>query len=175
MTPHAESWFASGGNILTCKRFIISFIWWGFAALLPVRVSLHAQTVDLNPLHLSPDHATVSVADLDKECHWYQNVLGFHESKRLRRSPERELCYLTIPGYRLDLLSQKGSIRHQVTTGALEQGWMNVVFKSSDIDGAYKHLAAQGIDVKVDRREDGTIEHLTFFDPEGNEIGIAPE
>ena len=159
---------------MTQNRSIIAFVWLVLVASLPVRFLLHAQAADLNLLRLSPDHATVSVADLDKECQWYQSVLGFHETRRTKRSPERELCYLTIPGYRLDLLSQKGSVRHQILTGGLEQGWMNIVFKTSDIDGAYKHLSALGINVRVDRKPDSTIEHLTFFDPEGNEIGIAP-
>ncbi len=116
----------------------------------------------------------MSVSDWDKECQWYQKVLGFRQLKEPKQGPERKICYLTIPGYRLDVLWQKGSVRHQITTGSLEQGWLNIEFKSSDMDGAYKYLTEQGIKVTVDRAANSSIAHLKFLDPEGNEIGITP-
>jgi catechol 2,3-dioxygenase-like lactoylglutathione lyase family enzyme len=159
---------------MSCKRFIISFVWLLPVILLSGHVLLSAQTANDNPHHLSPDHATVSVADWDKECQWYQRVLGFHELKQAKRGPDRQICYLGIPGYRIDVLWQKGSIRHQVTTGSLEQGWLNVELKTSDIDAVYKYITEQGIKVTVDRGENSSIQHLKFLDPEGNEIGITP-
>jgi len=42
---------------------------------------------ELNPLNLTPHHATISVADLDKESQWYATVLGFEKSKP-RLSPK---------------------------------------------------------------------------------------
>jgi catechol 2,3-dioxygenase-like lactoylglutathione lyase family enzyme len=158
---------------VTFNRFIISFSLWAYVPLLSALVFLQAQTEDRNPHHFSPDHATVSVADWDKECQWYQRILGFHELKTAKLGPDRKICYLGIPGYRVDVLWQKGSVRHQVTTGSLEQGWLNIELKTSDIDGVYKFLVDQGIDVKVDRGENSSIQHLKFLDPEGNEIGIT--
>ena len=156
------------------KQFIIALSRWSLLLFLSIQYTLPAQTADHNPLHLSPDHATVSVADWDKECQWYKHVLGFEDLKPAKVGPERQICYLHVPGYRLDVLWQKGSRRHQVTTGSLEQGWLNIEFKTSDIDGVYKFLIAQGINVTVDRGDGSSLQHLKFLDPEGNEIGITP-
>ena len=158
---------------MNCRKFVISPVQCLVMILAPVQVLLHAQTAGRNPLRLSPHHATVSVADWDKECQWYQRVLGFYELKPPKREQDRKICYLGIPEYRLDVLWQKNSMRHQVTTGGLEQGWLNVEFETSDINRAYKYLIGQGIEVKVDRDEGSSIQHLKFRDPEGNEIGIT--
>lgn len=141
---------------MTSRELIIAFGLWASVALPTAQVVLHAQIAEVNPFHLSSDHATASVADLDREYQWYQQVLGFRELKPPKREPEREVRYLSIPGYRLDLVWQKGSVRHQVTPGPLEQGWLNLCFKTSDIDLIYKHLIELGIKVKVDRRPQGT-------------------
>ena len=157
---------------MTSKRFNITFGCLALAALLPVGVPLHAQTAEANPFRLSPDHATVSAADAAKECQWYERILGFHEMKS-----DQQSCRLSIPAFRLDILTRKGSVKPPVTTGTSQQGWLNIVFKTSDIEGLYKHLVEQGITVKVDADKvtHAPIGHLTFQDPEGNEIGIAPE
>jgi catechol 2,3-dioxygenase-like lactoylglutathione lyase family enzyme len=155
------------GQLISFARRVVSI-----AAIVPA--TLYAQTADSNPLHLAPHHATVSVADWAKECQWYQHVLGFHPLKPAKDQPDKKICYLGIPGYRLDVLWQKGSIRHQETTGSLEQGWLNVEFQTSDIEGVDKYLAQQGINVTVDRGDGSSIQHLKFQDPEGNEIGINP-
>jgi hypothetical protein len=89
-----------------------------------------AQTVGANPLQLAPHHATISVANMDAESLWYQRVLRFTESSRNERGHGRLVCHLTIPGYRIDLLSQPGSARHQQASNGLEQGWLNIVFQT---------------------------------------------
>lgn len=126
-----------------------------------------------NPLGLSAHHATISVANMEAESLWYQRVLGFHETTHTQRGPDRYVDHLLIPGYRLDLITQTGSARHQVLPDGQEQGWFNIVFGTASIEAAYKHLVAEGISVRVDRDKNSAIEHLTFHDPEGNEIGIA--
>jgi len=166
-TTRQWEFIGSKGGILTYKKFIISFAWCLFLIAAPVQALLHAQTAVRNPLHLSADHTTVSVSDWDKECQWYQHVLGFYEFKPAKREADKKICYLNIPGYRVDILWQKGSVRHQVTTGSLEQGWLNLEFNSSDRDGVYKYLIKQGIKVEI-----GGEGNLKFLDPEGNEIGI---
>ena len=135
---------------------------------------LMAQATNVNPLHLSPHHATLSVADMDAESLWYQRVLGFHETTRTQRGPNRLVCHLLVPGYRLDLITENGSTRHGGPDG-LEQGWFNIVFQTPSLEAAYKYLAAQGINPRVDRDAHSAMEHLTFHDPEGNEIGFTAE
>jgi catechol 2,3-dioxygenase-like lactoylglutathione lyase family enzyme len=134
-----------------------------------------AQSSNSNPLKLSPHHATASVADLNKEVAWYERVLGFQRSKLLGEGTDFQMYQMAMPGYRIDLVQQKGSSRQHNAQGAFVQGWLHVVFKTPDIDAAYKHLIAQETDVKAFRDERGAITRLTFHDPEGNELEIVRE
>lgn len=133
-----------------------------------------AADVGTNPLQLSPDHATASVADLDKESLWYQQVLGFVETKRFRGGDEFEVRNLSLGGYRIDLVRHKGSSRPQGVEGYFKQGWMHVVFRSPAIDADYQRLIELGTDVKADRTPESLIARLVLHDPEGNELEIVP-
>ena len=147
-------------------------------AALPACGPALGQTADANPLKLSPHHATLSVADLDGESRWLERVLGFQVLMRDEASPDFKLRQMGIPGYRIDLVWQKGSARHRQAAGGLEQGWLHVVFKSPQIDKDYRWLVSQKTDVKAYKHgqasEDQTgFNRLTFHDPEGNEIEIV--
>jgi catechol 2,3-dioxygenase-like lactoylglutathione lyase family enzyme len=135
--------------------------------------SAAAQSVDPNPFQLAPDHATASVADLDKECAWYERVLGFQELSRGGQA-DFQVRHLGIPGYRIDLVWQKGSSRPQGDTGALRQGWFHVVFKTDAIDVAFSRLMTLGTDVTANRTLQGAITRLIVHDAEGNELEIVP-
>lgn len=134
-----------------------------------------AASKQLNPLRLSPHHVTASVADLEKEASWYERVLGFERSKLLGNPQDFSMYQMTMPGYRIDLVSQKGSTRQHGKTGAFEQGWLHVVFKTPDINTAYKWLVAQGTDVVAHRDQNDAITRVTFHDPEGNELEIVAQ
>ncbi len=132
-----------------------------------------ARAADLtNPLQLTPDHATASVADLDKESRWYERVLGLRVVNRLRNPAGFDVLQMAIPGYRIDLVSAKGSVRRSQGPGALNQGWLHVVLRTPAIDAAYAHLMSEGVEVKVLRDAKSSITRLTFHDPEGNELEI---
>ena len=132
-----------------------------------------AQSSKLNPLDLSANHVTASVANLEQEAAWYERVLGFHRSALLGGRKDFGLYQMTMPGNRIDLVWQMGSARHQQTKGRMEQGWLHVVFNTPDLKAAYEYLVAQGTDVTIERNEDQKIVHLTLHDPEGNEIGLV--
>jgi len=134
-----------------------------------------AQSNKVNPLHLSTNHFTASVADLERETDWYERVLGFRRSKLLGGRKDFGLYQMTMPGNRIDLVWEQGSSRHRQSEGRLEQGWLHVVFNTPDLNVAYQYLVAQGTDVKIDRDEQQRIVHLTLHDPEGNEIGLVTE
>jgi catechol 2,3-dioxygenase-like lactoylglutathione lyase family enzyme len=133
-----------------------------------------AQASAKSPLQLTPDHATLSVADLEKEVAWYGRVLGFKVAERFKMGDDAQVCHMTISGYRIDLSWRKGSVRHRVLDGDMEQGWMHIVFKTPNIDAAYNQLVAQQADVKEYKNKDSTINRLIIHDPEGNEIEIQP-
>ena len=76
------------------------------AALVMTAFASTALCAEPNPLKLTPHHATISVADLDKESRWYASVLGFEKSNPFD-IPDSKGCWMVIPGYRVDLIQQK--------------------------------------------------------------------
>lgn len=62
----------------------------------------------INPLRLSPNHVTASVADLEREANWYEQVLGFRRSAKLGARKDFALYQMTMPGNRIDLVWQGG-------------------------------------------------------------------
>ena len=141
-----------------------------FLMLPPGRAA--AQAVAENPLGLAPDHATISVADLARERDWYASVLGFKEMNHIERGSDFAISMMAIPGYRIDLVWQRGSSRSKHGTGDFEQGWRHIVFSTSIIDQDYKQLVALHTDVKADRDSNSAITRLLLHDPEGNEFEI---
>ncbi len=133
------------------------------------------QSSKANPLNLSTNHMTASVANLELEAEWYERVLGFHRSKLVGGRKDFGLYQMTMPGIRIDLVWQMGSSRHQKMTGRLEQGWLHLVFNTPDLKAAYRYLVAQRTDVRIERDAQQRIVHLTLHDPEGNEIGLVNE
>lgn len=124
-----------------------------------------------NALKLTPHHATISVADLDKESQWYASVLGFEKSNSFD-SPDSKGCWMVIPGYRVDLIQQKGSSRKDTQLGLLRQGWLHVVFQTPIMEEALRRLQAAGTDVKSFKDNDGHLQRLILHDPEGNEVEL---
>ena len=51
-----------------------------------------AQAKQHNPLHLSCNHVTASVSNLEREAAWYERVLGFHRSKLLGAAGRISAC-----------------------------------------------------------------------------------
>jgi catechol 2,3-dioxygenase-like lactoylglutathione lyase family enzyme len=143
-----------------------------FVALMPW-MSAAAQTDDSNPLKLVPDHATASVADLDKESAWYGRVLGFREVSRFQ-GPDFEVRHLGIPGYRIDLAWQKGSSRNHAAKSYQQQGWLHVVFRTDTLEADYRRLMELGTDVRADKNSESRVSRLILHDPEGNELEIVP-
>jgi catechol 2,3-dioxygenase-like lactoylglutathione lyase family enzyme len=142
---------------------------------------------------LVPDHAAISVADINREAEWYERVLGFKILNKytehvthstVPENPDFMNWHLAIPGYRIDLVQYKGSKRPPpVDPVYLQQGWVHVVFHVDDVAAALKTLLA--LQVKVDVTylcdhnvrqatpcENGVPIQLYFFDPEGNQLEI---
>jgi catechol 2,3-dioxygenase-like lactoylglutathione lyase family enzyme len=132
-----------------------------------------AQAPADTPLQLTPDHATVSVADLDREVAWFQRVLGFKVAERIKGA-DFEVVHMTIPTFRIDVSAHKGAVGHRGPDPGMELGWMHIVFKTPDIEAAYNQLVALQADVKEYKNKDSTINRLLVHDPEGNEIEIQP-
>ena len=135
-----------------------------------------AVDAEINAMHLSLHHVTLSVIDVTRESEWYERVLGFRESRHLRRLPDFESIMVDIPGYRIELAWQKGSYRPRSSRPSLQQGWLHMVFQTSVIDETYRRLIALGVEVNAERSPDThTLRRMTIFDPEGNEIEISAQ
>jgi len=140
------------------------------AALAMTGIVSSVRGAEPNPLKLTPHHATISVADLDKESQWYASVLGFEKSSPFDNADSKG-CWMVIPGYRVDLIQQKGSSRQDTRLGLQRQGWLHVVFQTPMIEEALRRLQVAGTDVKA-FDYDGHLQRLILHDPEGNEVEL---
>ena len=122
---------------------------------------------------LVPDHATLSVENVEREAEWFERVLGFKPLSKSNANPDFINWHLVIPGYRIDLIKFKGSKRPAPQESPyLQQGWTHVVFHVEDVAAALKTLQALKVDVAVSKDNQGTPIQLRIHDPEGNEIEI---
>jgi glyoxylase I family protein len=142
---------------------------------------LSAQSAS-DPLNLRPSHATASVENLDRAIKWYVEKLGFKQVLRQPLNADSEIAWLTIPGYRIDLIHVNGSKKPPVPpqNRMLNQGWGHIVFAVDDIDRAYAILKARGVALPepVSTNEKlGGIRTSHFPDSEGNwlELFQAPK
>jgi len=71
---------------------------------------------------LAPDHATISVENIDRVAEWYERVLGFKVANRFDTNPDFILEQLSIPGYRIDLAKSKGSARPAAPNPVFQHG-----------------------------------------------------
>jgi catechol 2,3-dioxygenase-like lactoylglutathione lyase family enzyme len=135
---------------------------------------LSAQSAS-DPLELKPHHATASVANLDRAVKWYTEKLGFKVAMRRKIDDAREIAWLTIPGYRIDLIQVKGSAPHPpVKDHMLVQGWGHIVFAVPSVDRTYAILKARGVDLPQTPATNEAL-HLratSFPDSEGNWLEI---
>ena len=123
---------------------------------------------------LAPDHATISVENIDRVAEWYEKILGFKIANRFDTNPDFLLEQLSIPGYRIDLVKCKGSARPaQANPVFLQQGWVHVVFNTQDLPSALKQLQALNVKLTSNQDADGTLTRLVLHDPEGNEVEVV--
>jgi catechol 2,3-dioxygenase-like lactoylglutathione lyase family enzyme len=144
------------------------------AAALFAAGTLSAQSAS-DPLELKPNHAAASVGNLDRAVKWYVEKLGFKVAMRRKMSEDFEIAWLTIPGYRIDLIQLKGSAKPPTPKDhMMQQGWGHIVFAVPDVDKAYAILKARGVELPepVSTNEQLRIRTSHFPDSEGNWLEI---
>src|SRR5260370_13910138 len=93
-------------------------------------------------------HVSLSVADLDTEQHWYQQVLGLGEVVErfeLPEPPVRTVVLRAPSGLRVELIERAGS-RAQTSADPLDaartQGYGHWALEVDDLDAAFALLSA---------------------------------
>jgi len=123
---------------------------------------------------LIPDHATLSVANLDQEIAFYERVLGFKVWRKIDTDPNNIGVQMRLPNYRIDMFQYKGSKRPApVNPLYLQQGWIHVVFHVEDVAKAKEQMEALHVPFTEAHDNNGVLIRLTFHDPEGNELEIG--
>jgi len=129
------------------------------------------QPPPLNPLELSIHHVAISVANVNVESAWYAKVLGL-DKVFCSTSSDRSECWMWIPGFRIDLIQQKGSTRIDRRFGPMRQGWLHLSLQTPIIREALDRLRSDDVHVQVFRYKNGHIMRLLMEDPEGNQIEL---
>lgn len=125
-----------------------------------------------NPLHMSIHHVTMGVASIARERTFYHDVLGFQIGPFNKR-PNYDHQQMLIPGFRIDMIEYKGSIRPAPTMGTDKQGWLHVALTIPNAASVYEQLKAAGVSVVTGRMDSGRIVSVFVTDPEGNRLELT--
>jgi catechol 2,3-dioxygenase-like lactoylglutathione lyase family enzyme len=124
---------------------------------------------------LAVDHISIYVENLELEAKWYQDVLGFNLALQSDTNPDFRVRQLKIPGYRIDLIKFKGSVRPAAASPRYaQQGFIHMAFNVPDLAATLKQLQAWKADVGEEKDAKGLLNHLLVHDPEGNEMEVFP-
>jgi catechol 2,3-dioxygenase-like lactoylglutathione lyase family enzyme len=108
-------------------------------------------------------HPMLYVKDLNRAVEWYKSILGF---KEIFVAPYAfaSLCHDGM-NFRLDLHPTEADSK-DVGFGAINY------FIANYFDGALESLRAKGVKVGTPKREGESARFVTFWDSEGNALGI---
>lgn len=108
-------------------------------------------------------HPMMYVNDLSRAVEWYKTKLGFKENFIVPNA------YASLRhegmGMRLDLHPTEANSK-DVGFGAL------IYFQPNNFDQAVEELKAKGVKVGTPKREGDSPRFVTFWDSEGNALGI---
>ena len=126
-------------------------------------------------------HTSLSVADLDAQQAWYQQVLGLSEvveQVRLDEPAVRTVVLRSGTGVRLELIERTGATRERAFTDPLDAaatlGFGHWALSVRDLDASYAAITAAGADgvwPPADAVEPGA-RFAYVKDPEGNLIEL---
>ncbi len=136
-------------------------------------------STDLNTLVLRGHHVTLSVKNLNAAVKWYEQKLGFTETRRVVMDDGNiQFAFMQVSGYRIYIAQIRGSVRledpNQVPNHLLTQGWRHVVLEVDDVDKAYKSLKARGVEFvgQPTTHNPPGIRVVYFKDLEGNVLEL---
>ena len=163
----------NGSKMLACG-IVAEVLVCSFVLLQPV-VAQEGNSQSTTVAGLAADHVSISVEDLDRMSEWYEGILGFKLAMHSDANPDFRVRQLTIPGYRIDLIKFKGSVRPVAASPRYAaQGFVHIAFNVPDLAATLKQLQAWKTDVAEEKDAKGLLNHLLLHDPEGNEMEIFP-
>ena len=111
-------------------------------------------------------HTMMFTLDHSRAVKWYVEMLDF----KVRFEAPGHYASLSHPtlNYRLDLHPSEASGK-DVGHGPM------LYFKTADIEATLSELAAKGIKVSAARREGNSPRFATFWDSEGNALGLEEQ
>src|SRR5262249_12453165 len=137
--------------------------------------------VTTTPLEARFHHVSLSVADLDAQQSWYQQVLGLTEVTEqfsLPEPPVRTVVLRSATGLRVELIERAGSARPQAYGDPLDtlrgQGYGHWAVAVAALDRAFAHITGNGgraVWPPADAVEPGA-RFAYVKDPEGNLIEL---
>ncbi|MBE7490167.1 MAG: VOC family protein [Planctomycetes bacterium] len=108
-------------------------------------------------------HIMLYVNDMNRALAWYTGVLGC--AVNFSHAPHYASLRLDSAGLRLDL--------HGTEAGSRDVGFGPIpYFQVRDIETVLAALAAKGVKVSQARREGDSPRFATFWDSEGNALGL---
>lgn len=108
-------------------------------------------------------HTMLYVLDLDRAVSFYRDRLGFEV--RFHHPKAYASMYHSSLGFRLDL--------HPSEAGGRDVGYGPIsYFQTTDLDAAIQKLGQLGIKTSLPRSEGGGPRFATFWDSEGNALGV---
>jgi catechol 2,3-dioxygenase-like lactoylglutathione lyase family enzyme len=125
-----------------------------------------------NPLGMAIHHVAMGVASIERERTFYRDVLGFQVGPFNKR-PNYDHQQMLIPGFRIDMIEYKGSIRPAPTMGIEKQGWLHVALTIPNAAAVYERLRGAGVPVATGRMDGDRIGSIFVTDPEGNRLELT--
>lgn len=108
-------------------------------------------------------HIMLYVTDFQRALDWYTGVLGCEIN--FSHAPHYASLRLASAGLNLSL--------HPTEAGGKDVGFGPLpYFQVADIDAVLKQLASKGVRVGQARSESGSPKFATFWDSEGNALGL---
>ncbi len=139
----------------------------------------NAGSTNSNALVLRGHHVTLSVKNLNATVKWYEQKLGFTETRRVVMDGGNiQFAFMQISRYRIYIAQIRGSVRledpNQVPNHLLTQGWRHVVLEVDNVDKAYKILKARGVEFvgQPTTHNPPGIRVVYFKDLEGNVLEL---
>lgn len=111
-------------------------------------------------------HPMLYVNDLARAIRWYKETLGFH-------------IRYEAPGAYASLFHQQMNMRldlHPTEANSSDVGFGPIIyFKTSHIEEALNELRDKGVKVGTARKEGGGPRFASFWDSEGNTLGLEEQ